>query len=184
MIANAEKSQLVIIDMQEKLSAAMPQEVLNKVVKRVELLVTASHGLDIPYICTEQYPKGLGKTLPQMQSFLTQAKYVEKTAFDCTADPIFSRYLIRTRPQIFLMGMETHICVLQTALSLIGKGKEVFVIEDAIISRNILNKQNALGRLRQAGCIVTNTESVIFEWIKSANHDLFKTLAPLIKDID
>jgi nicotinamidase-related amidase len=184
MIANAEKSQLVIIDMQEKLSAAMPQEVLNKVVKRVELLVTASHGLDIPYICTEQYPKGLGKTLPQMQSFLTQAKYVEKTAFDCTADPIFSRYLVRTRPQIFLMGMETHICVLQTALSLIGKGKEVFVIEDAIISRNILNKQNALGRLRQAGCIVTNTESVIFEWIKSANHDLFKTLAPLIKDID
>ena len=184
MIANAEKSQLVIIDMQEKLSAAMPQEVLNKVVKRVELLVTASHGLDIPYICTEQYPKGLGKTLPQMQSFLTQAKYVEKTAFDCTADPIFSRYLVRTRPQIFLMGMETHICVLQTALSLIGKGKEVFVIEDAIISRNILNKQNALGRLRQAGCIVTNTESVIFEWIKSAYHDLFKTLAPLIKDID
>ena len=184
MIANAEKSQLVIIDMQEKLSAAMPQEVLNKVVKRVELLVTASHGLDIPYICTEQYPKGLGKTLPKMQSFLTQAKYVEKTAFDCTADPIFSRYLVRTRPQIFLMGMETHICVLQTALSLIGKGKEVFVIEDAIISRNILNKQNALGRLRQAGCIVTNTESVIFEWIKSADHDLFKTLAPLIKDID
>jgi len=184
MIANAEKSQLVIIDMQEKLSAAMPQEVLNKVVKRVELLVTASHGLDIPFICTEQYPKGLGKTLPQMQSFLTQAKYVEKTAFDCTADPIFSRYLVRTRPQIFLMGMETHICVLQTALSLIGKGKEVFVIEDAIISRNILNKQNALGRLRQAGCIVTNTESVIFEWIKSADHDLFKTLAPLIKDID
>ena len=184
MIANAEKSQLVIIDMQEKLSAAMPQEVVNKVVKRVELLVTASHGLDIPYICTEQYPKGLGKTLSQMQSFLTQAKYVEKTAFDCTADPIFSRYLVRTRPQIFLMGMETHICVLQTALSLIGKGKEVFVIEDAIISRNILNKQNALGRLRQAGCIVTNTESVIFEWIKSADHDLFKTLAPLIKDID
>ena len=184
MIANAEKSQLVIIDMQEKLSAAMHQEVLNKVVKRVELLVTASHGLDIPYICTEQYPKGLGKTLPQMQSFLTQAKYVEKTAFDCTADPIFSRYLVRTRPQIFLMGMETHICVLQTALYLIGKGKEVFVIEDAIISRNILNKQNALGRLRQAGCIVTNTESVIFEWIKSADHDLFKTLAPLIKDID
>ena len=184
MIANAEKSQLVIIDMQEKLSAAMPQEVLNKVVKRVELLVTASHGLDIPYICTEQYPKGLGKTLPKMQSLLTQAKYVEKTAFDCTADPIFSRYLVRTRPQIFLMGMETHICVLQTALSLIGKGKEVFVIEDAIISRNILNKQNALGRLRQAGCIVTNTESVIFEWIKSADHDLFKTLAPLIKDID
>jgi nicotinamidase-related amidase len=184
MIANAEKSQLIVIDVQEKLSAAMPQEVLNKMIKRIELLITASHGLDIPYICTEQYPKGLGKTLPQMQSFLSQAKYVEKTSFDCTADPIFSRYLVRTRPQIFLLGMETHICVLQTALSLIAKGKEVFIIEDAIVSRNILNKQNALSRLRQAGCIVTNAESVIFEWIKSSNHDLFKTLAPLIKDID
>ena len=80
--------------------------------------------------------------------------------------------------------METHICILQTALSLIAKGKEVFIIEDAIVSRNILNKQNALSRLRQAGCIVTNAESVIFEWIKSSDHDLFKTLAPLIKDID
>ena len=81
MIASAEKSQLVIIDVQEKLSAAMPTEVLNKLVKRIELLVAASNGLDIPYICTEQYPKGLGKTLPKMQSFLSQAKYVEKKKF-------------------------------------------------------------------------------------------------------
>jgi nicotinamidase-related amidase len=82
------------------------------------------------------------------------------------------------------MGMEAHICILQTALSLIDKGKDVFVIEDAIISRNILNKQNAISRLRQAGCIITNTESVVFEWVGSADHEAFKKVAPLIKDID
>ena len=156
MIARAEKSQLVIIDVQEKLSTAMPSEVLNKIVKRIELLVTASNELDIPYLYTEQYPKGLGKTLPKMQSFLSQAKYVEKTCFDCCAEPIFNRYLVRTRPQIFLVGMEAHICVLQTALSLIEKDKDVFVVEDALVSRNILNKQNALNRLRQAGCIAVS----------------------------
>ncbi|MDC1011122.1 isochorismatase family protein [Methylophilaceae bacterium] len=184
MIASAEKSQLVIIDVQEKLSAAMPTEVLNKLVKRIELLVAASNGLDIPYICTEQYPKGLGKTLPKMQSFLSQAKYVEKKSFDCCAEPIFNRYLVRTRPQIFLMGMEAHICVLQTALTLMDKDKDVFVVEDAVVSRNILNKQNALNRLRQAGCVVTNTESIIFEWLKTSDHEIFKSLAPLIKEID
>lgn len=184
MIASAEKSQLVIIDVQEKLSSAMPSEVLNKIVKRIELLVTASNELDIPYLYTEQYPKGLGKTLPKIQSFLSQAKYVEKTCFDCCAEPIFNRYLVRTRPQIFLVGMEAHICVLQTALSLIEKDKDVFVVEDALVSRNILNKQNALNRLRQAGCIVTNTESIIFEWLKTSDHKVFKNIAPLIKEID
>ena len=184
MIAKIEKSQLVIIDVQEKLSAAMPSEVLNRLTKRLELLVTASNSLDIPYICTEQYPKGLGKTLPKIEPFLIQAKYVEKTNFDCCEEPIFNRYLVRTRPQIFILGMEAHICVLQTALSLMEKGKEVFIVEDAIVSRNILNKQNALHRMRQAGCIITNTESIIFEWLKDAKHETFKSIAPLIKEID
>jgi isochorismate hydrolase len=82
------------------------------------------------------------------------------------------------------MGMEAHICVLQTALTLMDKDKDVFVVEDAIVSRNILNKQNALNRLRQAGCVVTNTESIIFEWLKTSDHEIFKSLAPLIKEID
>ena len=162
----------------------MPKEVVNKLVKRCELIVTAASELGIPYICTEQYPKGLGKTLPVMLPFLSDAKFVEKMVFDCTAEPVFSRCLVKTRPQIYLMGMEAHICILQTALSLIDKGKDVFVIEDAIISRNILNKQNAISRLRQAGCIITNTESVVFEWVGTADHEAFKKVAPLIKDID
>jgi isochorismate hydrolase len=184
MIALTEKSQLVIIDMQEKLSTAMPKEVINKIIKRCELLITVANELNIPQICTEQYPKGLGHTLSSIMPFLSEAKFIEKNVFACTEEPIFLRYLIKTRPQIFLMGMEAHICVLQTALGLIKSGKDVFVIEDAIVSRNILNKQNALNRLREAGCFITNTESVVFEWLKTSENKVFKKVAPLIKDTD
>ena len=156
MIALTEKSQLVVIDMQEKLSTAMPKEVINKIMKRCELLITVANELSIPQICTEQYPKGLGHTLPQMMPFLSEAKFVEKNVFACTDEPIFLRYLIKTRPQIFLMGMEAHICVLQTALGLIGSGKQVFIIEDAIVSRNISNKQNALNRLNYCSTCLNN----------------------------
>jgi len=184
MIALKEKSQLVIIDMQEKLSKAMPKEVTNKIIKRCELLVTLANELDIPQICTEQYPKGLGHTLSPMMPFLSEAKFVEKNVFACTEEPVFLRCLIKTRPQIFLMGMETHICVLQTALGLKKSGKDVFIIEDAVVSRNIQNKQNALNRLREEGCIITNTESIVFEWLKTSENETFKKVAPLIKNID
>jgi|TARA_B110000091_G_C13638291_1_gene400086 isochorismate hydrolase len=184
MIALTEKSQLVIIDMQEKLSSAMPKEVISKIIRRCELLITVANELAIPQICTEQYPKGLGHTISKMMPLLSEAKFVEKTVFSCTDEPIFLRYLIKTRPQIFLIGMEAHICVLQTALGLIKSGKEVFIIEDAIVSRNISNKQNALNRLREAGCFITNTESVVFEWLKNSENETFKKVAPLIKDID
>ena len=82
------------------------------------------------------------------------------------------------------MGMETHICVLQTALGLKKSGKDVFIIEDAVVSRNIQNKQNALNRLREEGCIITNTESIVFEWLKTSENETFKKVAPLIKNID
>ena len=184
MIALKEKSQLVIIDMQEKLSKVMPKEVTSKIIKRCELLVTVANELSIPQICTEQYPKGLGHTLNLMTPFLSEAKFVEKNVFACTEEPVFLRCLIKTRPQIFLMGMEAHICVLQTALGLIKSGKDVFIIEDAVVSRNIQNKQNALNRLREEGCVITNTESIVFEWLKTSENATFRKIAPLIKNID
>ena len=171
MIAQQEKSQIIIIDMQEKLASVMPNEIINKMMRRFEIIQRASLELGIPQVFTEQYPKGLGHTL-------------DKTVFDCTNEPAFNKCLVRTRSQVFLLGMEAHICILQTALSLLKKGKDVFIIEDLIASRNISNKQNALNRLREAGCIITNTESVIFEWIKSSEHDAFRNIALLIKSID
>jgi|TARA_B110000196_G_C21138634_1_gene662581 isochorismate hydrolase len=184
MIAQQEKSQLIIIDMQEKLASVMPNEIINKMIRRFEIVQRVSLELGIPQVFTEQYPKGLGHTLDKMQPLLNEARYVEKTVFDSTNEPAFEKCLVRTRSQVFLLGMEAHICILQTALSLLKKGKDVFIIEDLVASRNISNKQNALNRLRQAGCIITNTESVVFEWIKSSEHDAFKNISLLIKNID
>jgi nicotinamidase-related amidase len=118
-----------------------------------------------------------------MIPFLTHATFIEKTSFSCADDPKFNSKLIETRDQVILAGMESHICILQTALDLIQKGKKVYILEDAISSRNILNKQNAIFRMRDAGCILTNVESIVFEWLKNSENQSFKTIAPLIKNI-
>ena len=162
----------------------MPKEIIQKMLRRFELVQTACLELGIPQVFTEQYPKGLGHTLQEMLPQLDHARFIEKNVFDCTNEPAFEKCLVRSRSQVFLLGMETHICILQTALSLLKKNKDVFIIEDLVASRNISNKQNALNRLRESGCIITNTESVVFEWIKSAEHEAFKKIAPLIKNID
>jgi len=97
------------------------------------------------------------------------------------AEPKFSRQLTRDHAQVALAGMEAHICVLQTALDLIAIGKQVFVVEDAIISRSPTNKANAIARMRSAGCIITNTESLVFEWLGVAQGDAFKAISKLIR---
>ena len=183
MKAEIQRSQLVIIDMQDKLAGAMPKEVVNKMIQRCELIATLAKIEEIPVLVTEQYPHGLGKTLSSMIPFLTHASFIEKTAFSCVDEPKFNSKLIETRDQIILAGMESHICILQTALDLIDQGKKVYILEDAIVSRNILNKQNAIFRLRDAGCILTNVESIVFEWLKNSDNPSFKTIAPLIKNI-
>ena len=105
MIASKNKSQLVLVDMQEKLASVMPKEVINKIIKRCELLFAVAQKLEIPSIITEQYPQGLGPTLPSIKAFVNEASYIEKKVFACTDDAIFNRYLIRTKPQVFLIGM-------------------------------------------------------------------------------
>ena len=97
------------------------------------------------------------------------------------AEARFSRQLTADRPQMVLAGMEAHICVLQTALDMLRAGKQVFVVEDAVISRNAANKANAIARLRDAGCIITNTESVVFEWLGVASGEHFKAISQLIR---
>ena len=183
MKAEIHRSQLILIDMQDKLAGAMPKEVINKIIQRCELIATLAKLEDIPTLVSEQYPKGLGKTLSSMMPFLTHSTFVEKTAFSCIAEPKFNSKLIETRDHIIIAGMEAHICVLQTALDLINQGKKVYILEDAIVSRNILNKQNAIFRMRDAGCILTNVESIVSEWLKDADNLNFKKIAPLVKNI-
>ncbi len=179
-IADRNQSQLVIVDMQTKLSSVMSSHI-DGVVKNCAILLQTAALLEIPALFTEQYPKGLGATLPELTQYMAGKKAVEKTAFSCCGEPAFSRQLLGDHSQVILAGMEAHICILQTALDLLAQGKTVFVLEDAVISRNPENKRNALNRMREAGVIVTNTESLVFEWLGLAEGDAFKKISQLIR---
>ncbi len=180
-ISDKDESQLVIIDMQERLSGVMDPDALAETIKNCGILLQASRLLDVPALYTEQYPQGLGPTLSYLTQWLSPDNRVEKTSFSCCEESGFCALMDDTRPQVVLAGMEAHICVLQTALQLQEMRHRVFVVEDAVISRHPANKANALNRLRQAGVIVTNTESVVFEWLKAAEGDSFKQIAKLVK---
>jgi len=181
-INDAEESIFVIIDLQDKLAAAMPTGLKDRVVERIGMLLTAANTLSIPVLVTEQYSKGLGHTDEWIADQLPDNAVVcEKTAFCAVGVEEFDQSLSDSnKKQAVLVGMETHICVLQTALGLRKKGYDVFVVEDAVSSRSKANQYNGLQRLRQAGVAITNVESVIFEWLKDASQADFKTLAQLI----
>lgn len=180
-IVSTDASQLLIVDMQTKLSLAMPTDAMQAVVKNVQILAQAAQRLSVPVVLTEQYPQGLGHTLPEILQHTSPAPVVEKIAFSACASPKFNTKLSRDKSQVMLAGMEAHICVLQTAFDLLAQHKQVFVLEDAIISRAPANRANAIARMREAGCIITNTESVLFEWIGNAQHDAFKEIAKLVR---
>jgi nicotinamidase-related amidase len=183
-IAQMHISQLLFIDIQSKLAAVMPQEPLGAMVKNCTILAAAAKQLHVPILLTEQYPKGLGATVPEILACLTdlpETKPIAKTAFSCLREPAFKRQLTRDHSQIIIAGMEAHICVVQTAMDLLDQGKQVFVVEDAVISRNPANKANAIARMREAGCIVSNTESVVFEWLGGADAEAFKAISQLIR---
>jgi nicotinamidase-related amidase len=174
--------QLVVIDVQEKLCRAMPPQEFQAMLRNTAILLQAAQILSIPLIYTEQAPAKLGPTISQLGQWLPADRRVEKTCFSCCEEDAFRARLAVGRPQIVLAGMEAHICIVQTALQLLESGHHrVFVVEDAVVSRNADNKVNALARLRQAGAVVTNTESVVFEWVGDAAHDTFRQIVGLIK---
>jgi isochorismate hydrolase len=174
-------SQLLIVDVQTQLIGVMPEVDMVACLKQSGILAQAAALLAVPIILTEQYPKGLGHTDPALMAQLTGVLPVEKTAFSCLAEAKVKRQLSRDRSQIVLAGMEAHICILQTALDLMATGKQVCVAEDAIISRSPYNKANAVARMRAAGCIISNTESIVFEWLGRAEGDAFKKISQLLR---
>ena len=189
LLAKSALSQLVVIDMQVRLADVMPTDAMQAVVKNCGVLLQVAKLLEVPVIITEQYPKGLGVTLPELSALSDGKKPIEKIAFSCVSEPRFKAKLTSDKSQLILAGMEAHICILQTALGLLqvdGKQsnkptRQVFVVEDAIISRNPNNKANAISRMRDAGCIIINTESIVFEWLGVAQGDVFKQISQLIR---
>jgi nicotinamidase-related amidase len=183
-LCTSKYSQLLIIDSQERLAAAMPKNDLAVVIANVNRLVNTASELNIPIIATEQYSKGLGHTIAAIKERLpVGVKPTEKTCFSCCTAAGFERDLTRDeqRKQVVMVGMESHICILQTASGLQHWGYQVFVAADAVCSRIPANRDNALERMRHCGIQVTNTESVAFEWLGDSTHERFKVVSNLFK---
>jgi nicotinamidase-related amidase len=183
-LCQAAKSQLLIIDVQDRLCAAMPKDCLELTFANIGRLSHAARELEIPIIGTEQYPKGLGATRDAVTANLPEGfGFCEKTAFSCCGASGFENCLAvkEERSQVILVGMETHVCVLQTAAGLEHWGYDVFVVSDAVCSRSQQNKETALNRMRQGGIVVTNAESVVFEWLGNSNHPKFREISKLFR---
>lgn len=181
-LCDVDNSCLIIIDVQAKLSSAIPEKVISRLRINTDILLSAANQLNIPIIATAQYPKGLGP----IEEFITNqlngsSKCFDKTRFSCLGADQLPEHLNQiNKKQIILTGIEAHICVLQSALDFITEGYDVFVVTDAIASRKSTSYETALLRLNQAGCSLLNTESVLFEWLRDASHPEFKSLSKLI----
>jgi hypothetical protein len=183
LLLSADQSLFILVDVQARLAAAMPEDDRARVLRQGAALLRGAGLLQVPVMVSEQYPKGLGHTEPALaEAFPASATVIEKTCFACGGEQAFGEAIAaQHRPQVVIAGMEAHVCVLQTALMLHDEGYHVFVVEDAVSSRDPANRQNAMARLRQAGVTVTNAESVLFEWMRDARHPQFKAVSALIK---
>ncbi len=177
-MVNIDECILIVIDIQEKLVKAsyMGPQAANNASK----LVQAASILSIPTIITEQYPKGLGHTVKEIST--NDSTVIEKSAFSAMLETKFTKEIKKsTKRQVILCGIETHICVLQTAADLIKKGYEVFVVNDASSSRREHEHQSGLALMKQYGAKITCCEIVLFELLRSSKHRYFKPIQMLIK---
>jgi nicotinamidase-related amidase len=187
-IARRDNAVLLIVDEQERLAVAMERR--EEVHSATLRLVRTATLVGVPIIVTRQYPKGLGDIHPELaeelataQSAGAQVAFVDKLAFDCFGEPAFAEQVSRAdRRQLLLCGMETHICVVQTALTALQEGFDVHVVSDACCARSAASHESALERMRAAGASVTVTESVMYELVGQAGTDEFRALLAIVKE--
>ncbi|MBB4264623.1 hydrolase [Roseospira visakhapatnamensis] len=180
MLMRAETSALIVVDVQERLCPVIddPRRVLFNGAR----LLKGAAVLDVPVLCTEQYPKGLGPTMIDLRALLPEGAVVEKTRFGSWDEAaVRDRWRALDRAQAVICGTEAHICVLQTALGMRAAGVDVFVIADACGSRDPNNERAAMARLAAAGCQVVTTEMVLFEWLGGKDHPRFKDINALVR---
>ena len=179
MLIRAADSALVVIDMQERLVPAMQAPA--RTIRNTRTLLAAAQEMGVPTLLTEQYPAGLGHTVPEIAK-ATTAPVLEKLHFSCMEDVGFAAaFTALGRRQAVLAGMEAHICVMQTAASLMEAGIEVFVVSDATASRTLESEEACLARLGACGAGIVTTEMVVFEWLGKAGTPAFRTVLKLIK---
>jgi len=176
MRLSPESSMLCVVDVQERLVPAMTDGAA--VVARCRRLVEAARLLEVATVVTEQYRKGLGPTVPELSGLLPPP--LEKLAFSCCGAEGFAAAIPAAVGQIVLCGLETHVCIAQTALDLLADGYAVFLAVDAITSRHPLDRDVALRRLEAAGAVPTTSEAVVFEWCRTAAHPRFQDVRKLV----
>jgi nicotinamidase-related amidase len=178
----AEQCALIVVDMQQKLLPPIWEK--ERLVKNVQLLIRLAGILKIPALVTTQYAKGLGDTVPAIAEMLPNTQAIDKLMFSCFGSEAFCSMLKRLpgrRTTVLLCGMEAHICVMQTALGALREGYMVHVASDAVSSRTQMNWQVGLDRMRSAGTILSSTEMMLYELMRSSGAPAFKELLPYLK---
>ncbi len=176
MLLNKNDSILLLIDVQEKLVPF----IFNKehCIKRALWLLRLAIKMNVPVLASEQYPKGLGSTIEELKLHIPTSEFIEKEHFSCMQAPGFIHCLTNHKKnQLILLGIETHVCVLQTALELQTAGYEVFVVVDAVGSRSELDHKYGLKRMKQAGIHLVTSEMIFFEWFRQSDAPNFKALS-------
>ena len=180
ILLTTDNTVLVVIDFQERLFPVMHDK--EKLLRNVVKLIKGVKVLEIPVILTEQYPKGLGPTIPEIKELLPDIKPIEKVCFSCCDEEAFCRSLESLkRQQVLIAGIEAHICVYQTAMALARAGYEVQVVGDCVSSREPENKLVSLFKMGAAGISPTTTEMALFELLKVAKGDKFKQISSIVK---
>ncbi len=181
---NPKECAVIIIDVQEKLAAAMPEQARNDLLRAASVLMEAAHLLGARVLVTEQYPQGLGPTVAALSEPIAKcgAPIIQKLDFSACDEPAFERELIKNSPKTFIvLGMETHVCVFQTVRELCARGSAVHVPIDGVTSRKDDHKKAGLELCRAAGATLTTMETLVFDWLKRAGSDEFKRLSKLIR---
>ena len=178
----AEQCALVVVDIQEKLLPPIFQK--EQLVRNAQLLIRAAGILKVPALISTQYAKGLGGTVPEIASLLPQTEAIDKQLFSCFGSEAFCSLLKRlpgNRNTLLLCGMESHICVMQTALGALREGYLVHVASDAVSSRTEWNWKIGLERMRAAGAVISSTEMMIYELVRGSGSAAFRELLPYLK---
>jgi nicotinamidase-related amidase len=179
---DAEQCALLVVDIQEKLLPPIFQQ--EQLVRNSKLLIRAASVLKVPSLVSTQYAKGLGSTVPEIASLLPDTEAIDKDRFSCFGSEVFCTLLKRlpgNRNTLLLCGMESHICVAQTALAALREGYLVHVASDAVSSRTEWNWKIGLERMRAAGAVISSTEMMIYELMRSSSSTAFKEMLPHLK---
>ena len=170
---------LLVIDIQERLAPVI--EVKDQVIANTKILIEAAKTMDFPLLATEQYPKGLGRTVPELLDLIGEERILSKNSFTAYTPEVKVALEAQGRKKILITGMETHVCVFQTVRDLLADGYQVYLVSDAVSSRTRANYENGLDLIRAMGAIITNTETAIFDLLKVSGTPEFKDMSALIK---